>query len=211
MSQWNRRVVRLAGAISLPLVVLAGTVAMSAAAPSVMAQAEDAKPGAYKVDGVHSSVIFKCQRMAGAPFYGMMKKIDGSFLIDADKLDSSYVDVTIPTSSIESNNEGRNRHLLSADFFSAEEFPNLTFKSTSIKKTGEKTFEVAGDLTVRGTTKPVTITMRETGTGPTRGGGTAIGYDATFTIKRADFGVNYGAGALGEDITIMAGLEGVRK
>ncbi len=211
MSQWNRRVVRLAGAISLPLIVLAGTVAMNGVTPSVMAQGEEAKPGAYKVDGVHSSVVFKCQRMSGAPFYGMMKKIEGSFLIDADKLDSSFVEVTIPTNSIESNNDGRNRHLLSADFFSAEEFPNLTFKSKSVKKTGEKTFEVAGDLTVRGTTKPVTITMKETGTGPTRGGGTAIGYDVGFTIKRAEFGVNYGEGALGEDIVIMAGLEGVRK
>lgn len=211
MSQWNRRVVRLAGAISLPLIVLAGTVAMNGVAPSVMAQGEEAKAGAYKVDGVHSSVIFKCQRTSGAPFYGMMKKIEGSFLIDAEKLDSSFVEVTIPTNSIDSNNDGRNRHLLSADFFSAEEFPNLTFKSKSVTKTGEKTFEVAGDITVRGTTKPVTITMKETGSGPTRGGGTAIGYDVSFTIKRADFGVNYGEGALGENITIMAGLEGVRK
>lgn len=211
MSQWNRRVVRLAGAVSLPLMVLAGTVGVNALAPAVIAQTEADRPGAYKVDGVHSSVIFKCQRMSGAPFYGMMKKIDGSFLIDAEKLDSSFVDITIPTNSINSNNEGRDRHLLSADFFSAEEFPNLTFKSKSVKKTGDKTFEVAGDLTVRGTAKPVTITMKETGSGPTRGGGTAIGYDVTFSIKRGEFGVNYGAGALGEEIHIMAGLEGVRK
>lgn len=208
--QWNRRVVRLAGAISLPLMVLVGTVGMTAVSSSVSAQAEAPKPGAYKVDGVHSSVIFKCQRMSGAPFYGMMKKIEGSFLIDAEKLDSSFVEVTIPTNSIDSNNEGRNRHLMSADFFSAEEFPNLTFKSKSITKTADKTFEVKGDLTVRGTTKPVTITMKETGSGPTKGG-VAIGYEVGFSIKRGDFGVNYGAGALGEDIQIMAGLEGVRK
>lgn len=211
MSQWNRRVVRLAGAISVPLVVLAGTVAMNAASPSVMAQAEAAKPGAFKVDAVHSSVIFRCQRMSGAPFYGMMKKIDGSFLIDAEKLDASFVDITIPTNSIDSNNEGRDRHLMSADFFSAEEFPNMTFKSTGVTKTADKTFEVKGELTVRGTTKPVTVTLKETGSGPARGGGQSIGYDATFTIKRGEFGVNYGAGALGEEITIMAGLEGVRK
>lgn len=211
MSQWNRRVVRLAGAISLPLMVVAGTLSISAVAPSVMAQAEAAKPDAFKVDAVHSSVIFKCQRVSGAPFYGMMKKIDGTFLLDADKLDASFVDITIPTNSIDSNNEGRNRHLLSADFFSAEEFANLTFKSTSVTKTADKAFEVKGDLTVRGVTKPVTITMKETGSGPARGGGTAIGYDVNFSFKRGDFGVNYGAGALGEDITIIAGLEGVRK
>lgn len=210
MSQWNRRVVRAAGAISLPLMVLAGSVGMLASSTSVVAQQEAAKAEAYKIDGVHSSVVFKCQRMSGAPFYGVMRKVEGSFLIDADHLDKSFVEVTIPTNSLDSNNEGRNRHLMSADFFSAEEFPNLTFKSKSITKTADKTFEVAGDLTCRGVTKPVTITMKETGSGPTKGG-VAIGYDTTFTFKRTDFGVNYNPKALSEDITIMAGIEGVRK
>ncbi len=163
--------------------------------------------GAFKVDAVHSTVAFRIQRVNGAPFYGTFRQIDGTFNFDGASPSASF---TIPVESIDSNNEGRDKHLKSPDFFSSKEFPNLSFKSTSIKKTGDNTFELTGDLTVRGTTKPVTAKATQTGTGPARGGGTMIGYDVQFTIQRAEFGITYGPQALGDEVTVLVGLEGKR-
>lgn len=189
---------------------VAGGVLLTAAPQPATAQAPAAS-GAFAVDGVHSSVIFRAQRTIGAPFYGRFNKLDGSFLIDEANLSTSFIDVTIPADSVDSNNQNRDRHLKSADFFSAEEFPTLAFKSKSVAKTGDKTFAVTGDLTFRGKTKEVVLTAKQTGTGDARGGGTAIGYDIAFSFKRADFGMTYMPDALADEIQIMVGLEGVRK
>lgn len=165
--------------------------------------------GGFQIDPVHTTVIFKIQRNSGAPFYGRFDQVSGSFeLSDAG---AGSLEVTIPTASVNSNNPGRDKHLKSQDFFSAEEFPNLTFKSKSIKKTGEKSFEITGDLTARGQTKPVTVKAVQTGTGPARGGGTTIGYDVQFTMKRSEFGITKFGEMLGEEVTVMVGLEGVKK
>jgi polyisoprenoid-binding protein YceI len=189
---------------------LVGAVMVGGGAQPATAQAP-AATGAFAVDGVHSSVIFRAQRSIGAPFYGRFNKLDGSFLIDEANLSTSFIDVTIPADSVDSNNQNRDRHLKSADFFSAEEFPTLSFKSKSVAKTGDKTFAVTGDLTFRGKTKEIVVTAKQTGTGDARGGGTAIGYDVAFSFKRADFGMTYMPDALADEIQIMVGLEGVRK
>lgn len=167
--------------------------------------------GAFTVDSVHSSVVFKAQRVNGAPFYGTFRKIEGSFTIDAANPSASVIDVTIPVESIDSNNPGRDKHLKNSDFFSAAEHPTLTFKSKSFTKKSDTEWEVAGELTARGVTKPVTIKAIQTGTGPARGGGTMVGLDVTFTIKRSEFGINYGPQALADEVAIMVGLEGVKK
>jgi polyisoprenoid-binding protein YceI len=181
----------------------AGLVQQGGSAPAV-------PEGTFRVDAVHSSVIFRIQRTTGAPFYGRFDQISGHFLLDGADLAKSVVDVSIPTASVNSNNSGRDKHLRSQDFFSAEEYPAMTFKSTSVKKSGDNAFEVSGNLTFRGQTKPLTFTAKQTGTGPARGGGTMIGYDLQFTIKRSDFGVTKYAESLGDDVTLMIGLEGVK-
>ncbi|MDX2018504.1 MAG: YceI family protein [Planctomycetota bacterium] len=202
------RFTKLAAAFTL-VAALGGAAAIMGAAgraPQPAAAAASAD-GAFKVDAVHSSVAFRIQRVNGAPFYGTFRQLSGEFNFEGANPSASF---TIPVESIDSNNEGRDKHLKSPDFFSSKEFPNLTFKSTSIKKTGENTFELAGELTVRGTTKPITAKATQTGTGPARGGGTMIGYDVQFTIKRAEFGITYGPQALGDEVTVMVGLEGKR-
>ena len=200
--------VRALAVVTLVALAGIGTALMAAAG---RAPAPAPTIGAFAIDAVHTTVVFKVQRINGAPFYGTFKKIDGSFNIDPANLSASIVDVTIPVESIDSNNGGRDKHLKGADFFSAAEFPNLAFKSKSVTKTADKQFEIAGDLTARGVTKPITIKALQTGTGPARGGGTAAGFDVTFSFNRSDFGINYGPQALGDEVAVMVGLEGVKK
>lgn len=200
-------------AVGLGLVLAAGGVGavMFAGGAGRVEQGATAPAGAFAVDGVHSSVIFRIQRTGGAPFYGRFDEIKGSFLVDAADLSKSVIDVTVPTASVNSNNGGRDKHLKSQDFFSAEEFPELTFKSTSFKKVGEKEYEVAGNISLRGQSKPVTLKVKETGSGPARGGGTSLGLDISFTIKRSEFGVTKYLESLSDEVVLMVGLEGVKK
>jgi len=218
MQRWTNMKSAMAKTIVISAATLMGLAAITAGVVGIgfvnttYAVAEDAPAakGPFAVDGVHSSVVFKIQRSGGAPFYGRFNKLEGSFLFDDADLAKSMIDVTVPTDSVDSNNQGRDRHLKSADFFSAEEFPKMTFKSNSFAKASDKTYTVNGNLTFRGVTKPVTVTVRETGTGPARGGGTAFGADASFTFKRSDFGMSYMPDSLGDEVIVMVGLEGKR-
>jgi polyisoprenoid-binding protein YceI len=164
----------------------------------------------FDLDPVHSSVVFRIKHMNVAHFFGRFNDISGSFLLDPASPEASTVNISIRTESVDTANSDRDRHLRSADFFSAREFPAITFKSTGVKKTGDTTFEVAGELTLRGTTRPITVTMENTGVGPGRRGGEVGGVYTEFTIKRSDFGMNYMPQALGDEVRIYVGLEGRR-
>lgn len=183
------------------------------AAAAMNAAALAADPAdAFKVDPVHSSVVFKIAHLNVSHFYGRFNKIDGSFNLNAAQPSASTLSISIETDSIDSNNGGRDNHLKSQDFFSAKEFPKISFEGKKFEKK-DKGFEVTGDLTLHGQTKPVTVMIEETGTGKGMKGESIAGIASTFTIKRSDFGVGAKKfeGALGEEVTIMVGLEGAKK
>ena len=164
----------------------------------------------FVVDGGHSSVLFRVMHLSASPFWGRFNQVTGKFMIDASKLDESYVEIEIPTESIDSNSEGRDRHLKSQDFFSAKEFPKLTFKSTKVEAGDDGMFEITGDLTLRGKSKSITIKAENTGTATvSERFGLRTGFESTFEIDRTDFGVSYGTGGvLGEKVRIVIALEG---
>ena len=202
------------GAASVVAVVGIGAATVGFA-PAPAAPAEKvAAATAFEVDPVHSAVVFKIQHAGVSNFYGTFAKTTGTVNWDSAKPEASTITIAIDAESISSGNAKRDQHLRNPDFFNAKEFPQITFKSTGMKKTGEKTFELAGELTLLGKTKPVTATLVWTGekdAGPQFG--YRIGLDATFTIKRSDFGMTYGVaqGSLSDEVTIMAGLAAVRK
>jgi len=199
--------------LSLPFLTIAavGTAAAlwTSTPPAV---AEIAADTGYKVDAVHSSVIFGVKHNSVANFYGRFNKTSGNFNIDPADPSKSFIDVTIDTDSVDTANGGRDKHLKSGDFFSVTEFPAMTFKSKSFKKTGEGTYDVTGDITLRGKTKEITVPITDTGRGKGMRGGEVAGLEAKFTINRADFGVSYGAGtgALGDDVSIIYSAEGAK-
>jgi polyisoprenoid-binding protein YceI len=163
----------------------------------------------FTIDKVHTSAVFRVQRTNGAPYYGRFNDISGTFLLNHEDPSRSMIDVTIDVASVDTNNQGRDRHLRSADFFAAEEYPTARFVSRSFTRVGEMEYDVTGDLTIRGTTRAITARVRQTGQGPARRG-EMCGLDVTFTIRRSEFGVSYGPGVLSDEVRIMAGLEGNR-
>ena len=198
-----------------PLCVSVASVALGAGAAGWLLSAGPAPAAvapiaadAFAVDPVHSGVVYSIKHMGAANFHGMFHSPTGTFAFDPAKPEAASLDVTIKLDALVSNDAKRDQHLKSADFFSAKEFPTITFKSTSAKASGDKSAEVSGDLTLRGVTKPVTARVTHTGTGEGRGGKKLAGVEATFTIKRSDFGMNYMVGPLGDDVTLTVFLEG---
>lgn len=170
----------------------------------------------YKVDQVHSGVIFSIRHRGVTNFYGRFNTIDGSFTFDPADPSSGSFQAEIPVASVDTGNEKRDNHLKAADFFNARQYPVATFKSTSISPTDRPDFyELAGDLTVHGQTRPVTAEFHWTGTGVHQGKPLA-GFEATFEIKRSDFGITtYLApdggegGGLGNMVTITVFAQGI--
>jgi polyisoprenoid-binding protein YceI len=129
-----------------------------------------------------------------------------------DKADpsKSSVEVSVPVESVDTKNEKRDQHLKSPDFFNAKQCPMIIFKSKSVEASGD-TYKVTGDLTLHGVTKPLTLEIKKgteaKGTeGEIRGGG-----ETRFTVKRSDFGMNFMQDALGDDVTVILSLEGVKE
>lgn len=202
----------LGGGAALALVAGVLVAVAQPGANQVVAAQQPAKSGPFAVDVVHTSVVFGVKWRDVANFYGTFNTVSGSFEINPTDMAKSTVEVSIDASSVETRNGGRNDHLKGPDFFSVKEFPAITFKSTKVTKTGDKTFDLTGDLTFRGVTKPITAKGTFTGEAPSRGGGQNQGFEATFTFKRSDFGNNYMVGkGLSDEINIIASLVGERK
>jgi len=163
----------------------------------------------YKIDPVHSSVGFSLRHLV-SKFSASFTKVDGTITFDAAAPEKSHVEATVEVSSINTANEKRNAHVLSADFFDAAKFPTAHFVSKSWTKTGDDTYDVAGDLTIKDVTKPVTLKVTLLGTGPGMGGTTVSGWEATITIKKSEFGLAGPAmlsKALGDDVALTLSVE----
>ena len=166
----------------------------------------------YKVDPVHTTAIFRVKHLGVTYFYGRFNETTGSFTLNTENPSEMSFDVQIKTDSVDTNAARRNNHLKSPDFFNAKEFPTISFKSKSVQSSGENMYTVSGDLMLHGVTKPITVQMEFVGQGD-KGPrfGYRAGFDVTFTIKRSDFGMSYMQGMLGDEVTIMVGLEGARQ
>jgi len=163
----------------------------------------------YKIDSVHSSVGFSLRHLV-SKFSSSFTKVSGTIAYDAAAPEKSSVEATVEIASVNTANEKRNAHILSADFFDAAKFPSASFKSTAWKKTGADTFEVSGNLTIKDVTKPVVLKVALLGSGPGMGGATVSGWEATITIKKSEFGVAGPAmlsAALGDDVALTINIE----
>lgn len=202
---------RFALALTGTLLAGAAVLGLSTKTDASPAATAPAMADAFTVDAVHSSVVFRVKHQNVAYFYGRFNKVSGSFNLDEANPAASSLDITIDAESVDTANEGRDKHLRTADFFSAKEFPTVTFKSTSAESKGEKQYLVKGDLTFRGVTKPVEVTVTETGRGAGRGGMKIAGFETMFIIKRSEYGMTYGKDSLGDDVTVYVSLEGGMK
>lgn len=201
-------------------ILLVGFLSLESPAPAIPVYVPDsgsavvAEPATYKIDPVHSEVSFRVRHLVGRVF-GTFTDWEGTVVVDPANLTGIDVDVTIRTASIETFNDQRDDHLRTPDFFAVEEFPTMTFKSTRAVQNGDK-LAIHGDLTIRGTTKPVVLDARYLGQGPDPWGGERIGFVASTTINRHDFGVSFnqvvdGTGVIGDEVEIEIAIEAVRQ
>ena len=162
----------------------------------------------FEVDDVHSMALFRVQHMGAGRFWGLFNDVNGTVQYSPEK--SLSLSITIQTESVDSNNEQLDRHLKSPDFFNSVEFPQMTFVSISAKHIENGRFEVVGDLTIRGVKKRVTVPI-ECSSISKLGGATRAGFEASFEIKRSDFGVSYGVEkkSLGDETRIIVSIEGI--
>jgi polyisoprenoid-binding protein YceI len=144
--------------------------------------------GTWDIDASHSDVSFTVRHMMVSKVRGRFGAFSGE-IVTSEDLSSSSVTATIDASTIDTNNEQRDGHIRSADFFDVENHPQWTFRSTALRADGDD-FALDGELTIKGVTRPVTLALEINGFGPDAWGGTRAGFSATTTIDRNDFGVD---------------------
>ena len=169
----------------------------------------------YVIDPVHSNVAFKIRHLV-SKVTGKFADFSGTVNIDPKKPASSSVDFAIKVASIDTGNGDRDKHLKSGDFFDAEKYPEITFKSSSVKSTGKDKYAVAGTLTMHGVSKHVTIPVEFDGYGKDMQGNEKAGFELSTTLDRKDYGINWNKAVdngtlLGDEVTISINLETSKK
>jgi len=174
---------------------------------SITANAAD-----YKIDkeGQHAFIQFRIQHLGYSWLYGTFKDFDGSFTFDEKNPAADKVDVTINTSSVDTNHAERDKHLRSADFLNTSKNPQATFTSTEVKKEGDE-LKITGNLTLNGVTKPVTLEAKMLGEGKDPWGGYRAGFEAEGEIALKDFNITKDLGPASQKVQLMISVEGVRQ
>lgn len=168
----------------------------------------------FTIDPAHSEVTFQIRHLV-SQVRGRFNDFTGTIQMDPKNLPSSSVEFQIKAASIDTNQPDRDKHLRSADFFDVEKFPEITFKSKSVKPAGKDTYNVTGTLTMHGVSKEVTLPVTYLGQANMRG--VRAGFATATTLDRKDYGIVWnraldnGGGILGDDVKVEINLETVKK
>ncbi len=166
----------------------------------------------YNVDPMHTGISFKISHLGLSWVFGTFKSVSGEFVVDAENPSASSFALSIKPESVDTAFAKRDDHLRGPDFFDVKQFPAITFKSTSVKAV-DGGFEVTGDFTMHGTTKPITFVLKGGRKAEFPKGVQRTGYSTELVVKRSDYGVRAPqfAQALGDDVFISVSFEGTRK
>ena len=164
----------------------------------------------YDYDLVHSSVTFKARHLDISWIHGRFNQVDGKFIIDRQDASKSSFKLVVKADSVDTGNAARDEHLRQPDYFDTKQFPTIEFKSTKVKAIAGG-FEVTGDFTMHGVTKPVTLTLMG-GKEIDWKGVKRVGFATEVKLKRSDFGFDKSAiGPIGDEAIILIDCEGMRK
>jgi len=188
-------------------------VILSAAAIATIGWNSIAQTTKWVIDKSHSKVQFDVAHLVISEVTGQFKSFDGSVLSDKPDFSDAKIEVSIDVNSINTDDEKRDGHLKGPDFFDANKYPKITFKSKSLKKVNNNLYKLTGDLTMHGVTKEVVLDVQFNGIKNDPWGNTKAGFKVTGKINRNDFGLKYnapleGGGVLiGEEVNITCNLE----
>jgi len=160
----------------------------------------------YRVNPGNSSVMFRIKNRGVTFFYGRFNDFSGNFTLNADEPAKSSIEMTVKATSIDTNSRKRDDHLRTPEFFNVAKFAEISFKSKSAKKTGENEYEISGDMTLLGVTRPLSVKVTHTGTR-----GNFSGFETKFTIKRSDFGMNKFIPGIGDEVHLFVSVEGTKQ
>ena len=149
--------------------------------------------GDYTLDAAHTRIGFVARHAMVTKVRGSFQDVTGTAHLDGQDPTKSSAELTLQVASIATGNGQRDEHLRTNDFFDAPTYPEITFRSTAVEVTGEDTFRMTGDLTIKGITKPVAIDFELTGSATDPFGNLRVGFDGKAVIKRTDWGVNWNA------------------
>lgn len=175
---------------------------------SAALQADD-----YKIDseGMHAAINFRIQHLGYSWLYGRFNDFGGKFSYDEAKPETSKVEVTIKTSSVDSNHAERDKHIRSDDFLGVDKFPEAKFVSSAYKPNGDGTGTLTGDFTLKGVTKPLEIKVREIGGGKDPWGGFRRGFEGSAKFVLADYGITTDLGPASKEVELILSIEGVKQ
>lgn len=170
----------------------------------------------YKLDPTHSEVSFKVKHMMITNVTGHFSKFDATMQSDKDDFTDAKINFEADVNTINTNNEQRDGHLKSDDFFAVDKFPKLIFQSTSLKKESDDEYKLTGDMTIHGVTKPVTLDVEYGGTVKDPYGNIKSGFTVKGKINRKDFGLGWnavteaGGVVVSEDVRLNAEIQMVK-
>ena len=195
------------------------TLAKSAAAAAIITSASltasQALAADYVIDtkGAHAAINFKIKHLGYSWLTGRFNTFSGDFSYDPADVAASSINVTIDTTSIDSNHAERDKHLRGSDFLEVSKYPEAKFVSksiTDIDDDGEE-FDVVGDLTLHGVTKEITIEVEKIGEGKDPWGGYRVGFEGETTIMLKDFGIDYDLGPASRSVELELHVEGIKQ
>ncbi|MEE4463134.1 YceI family protein [Azotobacter chroococcum] len=180
---------------------------------SALLGAGQAMAANYLIDkeGQHAFVNFKISHLGYSWLYGTFRDFDGHFSFDAAQPEASKVKVTLKTASVDSNHAERDKHLRSPDFLNVAKHPTATFESTQVKPNGNGSFDILGNLSLNGVTRPVTIAARFIGEGKDPWGGYRAGFEGSTRLALKDFGIQKDLGPASQEVELILSVEGVRQ
>jgi len=169
-------------------------------------------PATWTSDPAHSKLGFTVTHMMVSDVEGTFKNFTATVTASKDDFSDAVIEMNADIASVSTDNDQRDTHLKSPDFFDAAKFPKMTFKSTAVKATSDKTYKVTGNLTIKGVTKPVIFDAALRGTYVNQAKKTVAGFKITGTINRKDFGVGstFGNAMVSEEVTLIANAELVK-
>ena len=171
-----------------------------------------AQAATYKIDteGAHAFVQFKIKHLGYSWLLGEFTKFDGTFDYYRKTPEKSSIQVTIDTTSLDSNHAERDKHLRGEDFLDVKKYPTATFKSTSVAMDGDKGV-LKGDLTLHGVTKNISIDITKIGEGPDPWGGYRLGFEGTTTLAIEDYGIKNVLGPASANLQMNLFIEGIKQ
>ena len=167
----------------------------------------------WAIDPAHSSVEFSVRHLMITTVKGRFTDVAGTVVLDEEDPAGGHAEIAVQTASIDTREPQRDAHLRSPDFFDAETYPVITFRSRAVRGVTRDGFTLDGDLTIHGVTRPVTLDVVSEGRGKDQWGGERVGYSATTKIKRSDFGLTWnqlletGGVAVSDDVKIAIDVQ----